>query len=371
MAQLKFYPLGNADCTLLEFADDRLLLKDYCHRKDAEDEDDKRSDLPVELCKELDSRDRDDFDVVAFSHSDDDHVGAAEDFFWFDHAKKYQGDGRPKIKILWVPACFILEKGLEGSAGIIREEAKYRLKDGKGIRIFGNPGVLDEWLKEQGISPKDRSHLISHAGTCVPGFSKSNGQAEIFVHSPFSFRMEDEEVERNNACLVFHITFFEGDEETRVMLGADAEHEAWCSIIYKTGQRQRDGRLDWDVFRVSHHCSHTALSAKKGRGITTPDEPIIRLFDRGTKGCILISSSEQIPGMDTKQPPHKQTAAYYRKVIKDREGEDFLVTMETPTPNAPKPIVVEITGQGALYRKITGAVVGAPAVVSAATPKQG
>ncbi|MHB9068751.1 MAG: ComEC/Rec2 family competence protein [Sedimentisphaerales bacterium] len=371
MAKLKFYPIGNADSTLILFSDERLMLKDYCHRKEAENEDDKRIDLPTELKNELDLHDRNDFDVVAFSHCDDDHVAASEDFFWLEHAEKYQDKDRPKIKCIWVPACLILENGLVGSAKVIREEARYRLKNGTGIRVFGNPGVLDDWLKEQGIKPEDRSHLISHAGTCVPGFSKDNGKAEIFIHSPFSFRMEDEEVERNNACLVFHITFYEGDSLTKVMQGSDAEHEAWCNIIYKTEKKKREERLDWDIFRVSHHCSHTALSDEKGDDITTPDEPIERLFGRGTKGCILISSSDPIPGKDTKQPPHKQAAAYYRKVIKDRQGEDFIVTMQTPNEDAPKPIVIEVTKQGAIYRKITGVAVGAPAIVSAATPRQG
>lgn len=371
MAELKFYPVGNADSTLIAFADDRLMLEDYCHRKDAEDENDKRVDLPNELRVELEARDRTDFDVVAFSHSDDDHVGGSEDFFWFDHAKKYQGKGRIKIKDLWVPACFIVEAGLEGSARIIREEAKHRLKKGKGVRVFGNPGVLDDWLEKEGIDPAERSHLITHAGRCVPGFDKGKGQAEVFAHSPFSFRMEGEDVDRNNACLVFHITFFEDDEETRVMLGADAEHEAWCNIIYKTEQRERGKRLDWDVFRVSHHCSHTALSEEKGKDITKPDEPIVQLFERGAEGCILISSSDVVPDKNTTLPPHKQATAYYRQVVQDQNGEDFLVTMAEPKPEAPKPIVVEITKQGAMYRKVTGAAKGAPAIVTATTPKQG
>lgn len=290
MAKMKCYPLANADCTLIEFSDDRLMLKDYCHRKDAENDDDKRVDLPEELRKELDLHDRSDFDVVAFSHSDDDHVGAAEDFFWLEHAKKYQDDTRPKITELWVPACFILETGLDGSARVVREEAKHRLKKGKGIRVFGNPGVLDDWLADHDIDPKDRRRLITHAGECVPGFDKANGQAEIFVHSPFSFRMEGDDVERNNACLVFHVTFFEGNEETRAILGADAEHEAWCDMINKTEQKKRSSRLEWDIFRVSHHCSYSALSDEKGKDITEPDEPIARLFDRGSNGCIVVSS---------------------------------------------------------------------------------
>jgi hypothetical protein len=62
------------------------------------------------------------------------HCGGSGDFFWLEHALKYQGEGRIKIKELWVPAGAILEDGCEDSARIIRQEARYRLKMGSGIR---------------------------------------------------------------------------------------------------------------------------------------------------------------------------------------------------------------------------------------------
>ncbi len=64
----------------------------------------RRCDLPKELRDELDDADRDHFDVVAFTHLDEDHYKGASDFFWLEYAKKYQGDGRIKIDTLWVPA---------------------------------------------------------------------------------------------------------------------------------------------------------------------------------------------------------------------------------------------------------------------------
>jgi len=342
MAKVTFYPLGNADSTLIEFADGYLMLEDYCHRKDSSDKNDKRVDLSAELRAVLEEKDRDNFDVVAFSHSDDDHVGNAESFFWLDHAKEYQGDDRIKIDELWVPACFILEKGLESSARIIRQEARHRLKNNYRIRVFGNPGILDDWLKENDIDPKDREHLITHAGDVL----KFNN-AEIFVHSPFSFKMEDEEVDRNGACLVLHTTFFEGENSYRLMLGSDAEYESWDSIIIKTRQKERPERLIWDIFRISHHCSYTALSSEKGKEKTEPIKTIKSLFEEGQMRCYLISSSDPIPSKDTDQPPHKQAAAFYKEVAKNKGDEDsFLVTMETPTTEIPKPIVISIDNNG-------------------------
>ena len=83
MATLTFYPLGNADSTLIRLTDDRRVRKD-CFRAGQEDEDDKRIDLEQELRHYLDQERRDDFDAVAFSDADDDHCHGADEFFWFD-----------------------------------------------------------------------------------------------------------------------------------------------------------------------------------------------------------------------------------------------------------------------------------------------
>jgi len=80
MTQIIFYPIGNADCTLIHFADDRLLLKDYA----CIEADDNRVQLDDELRSFLKKQDRSDFDIVAFSHADQDHVQGSDEFFWFD-----------------------------------------------------------------------------------------------------------------------------------------------------------------------------------------------------------------------------------------------------------------------------------------------
>lgn len=87
MAKLTFYPLGNADCCQIDFDNGRKMLVDYAHCRDAEDPDDLRIDLYKALHDDLDENDRDNYDVVAFTHADEDHVRNASDFFHFEHAK--------------------------------------------------------------------------------------------------------------------------------------------------------------------------------------------------------------------------------------------------------------------------------------------
>ena len=65
MAKLIFYPLGNADGSLIEFDDGRLMVNDY-YRPESFEKDDKRIDISEELQKILDSKSRDYFDIVAF-----------------------------------------------------------------------------------------------------------------------------------------------------------------------------------------------------------------------------------------------------------------------------------------------------------------
>ncbi|MBN1430616.1 MAG: hypothetical protein JXB07_19750 [Anaerolineae bacterium] len=369
MAKLTFFPIGNADSTLIHLNDGRLILQDFCNRPITEDHD-TRVQLDEELRGYLAKQNRQDFDAVAFTHADSDHVDGAEDFFWFDHAAKYQDDDRILISELWVPACFILEAGLKSSARAIRQEARFRFTQGSGIRIFGNPDSLSTWLQDRGIDPASRSHLITHAGTCVPGFSRSLGQVEIFIHSPFSFQMEGETVDRNGNSLVAQWTFVEDGYEMRCIMGADAEYQAWTDIVYITNREQNCRRLDWDLFHISHHCSYTALALQKGEDETTPILEVQQLFSQGNENSLLISPSLPIPNEDTDQPPHRQAAAFYRQVAEEYgDVKNFVVTMEEPTPDNPKPIVVETSRNGFVrQRRLQG---GAASVTSRPSPRLG
>jgi hypothetical protein len=109
-AKLTFHPLGNADCTRFDLADGRKMLVDYADMRNPDDSSDLRIDLPRGLKSDLRTAGRDYYDVVLITHLDDDHCGRADEFFWFEHATKYQGDGRIKIRELWVPAAAILEE---------------------------------------------------------------------------------------------------------------------------------------------------------------------------------------------------------------------------------------------------------------------
>ena len=86
MHTVTFYPLGNADTSKIDLANGRTLLFDYANTRDPDDENDLRIDLPKQLRAELSKARRKSFDVVAFTHLDDDHVtGLPTSSFWNTH----------------------------------------------------------------------------------------------------------------------------------------------------------------------------------------------------------------------------------------------------------------------------------------------
>src|SRR5690606_29903027 len=152
-----------------------------------------------ELREDLEAFNRDYFDVVAFSHLDKDHFSGATEFFYLEHAKKYQGDDRIKMNTMWVPAALITEQGPDDDeARILQKEARHRFREGRGIRVFSRPERLRQWCEGNGIKLDDRVRMITDAGELAPEFSLYLDKAEFFVHSPFAVRQDENTVEDRN-----------------------------------------------------------------------------------------------------------------------------------------------------------------------------
>lgn len=346
MHTITIYPLGNADTSFIELSSGKLVLIDFADMRDPNDKKDKRADLPDLLRKKLKGHNRDEIDVVAFTHLDRDHYCGASEFFHLEWAAKYQGEGRIKIKEMWVPAEVILEEGLNDEGRIIRQEARHRLKQGKGIRVFSRPQLLKDWLKDNDLKLSDREHLITDAGNLVPGLNLETHGAEFFVHSPFAKRKDENEVvDRNNNALVLQVTFLEGGAKTRAFFCSDIDYDVLADIVEVTEKKKRTERLQNHIVKLSHHCSYNALALDKGATKTVPDPAVKRFFETyGQQGIILVSTSWPIPTDDSDaQPPHRQAAAYYRDVADDLGGS-FKVTMDHPMKALPGPMEIQITG---------------------------
>ena len=376
MHKLNFFPLGNADCCRIDLDGGRKILFDCAATQDPDDDDDKRCDLHRELRGDLDDADCDYFDVVAFTHLDRDHFARSTEFFYLEHAKKYQSGDRIKMNVMWVPAAVITEKAPDDEeARVLQKEARHRFKEGSHIRIFSRPERLRKWCEQNGIKLEDRLDLVTDAGQIVPEFSLQTHGVEFFVHSPFAVRQDDDTVEdRNGDGIVVQANFKIGDIEAKALLMADADHEVLTDIVAVTRKKGNEGRLEWDIAKLPHHCSYLSLYPDKGDDAMVPVDNVAWLYeDQGQEGGIIVSTSKPIPtkgSLEDKdvQPPHQQAANYYKSVIRASDGE-FVVTMEHPKKNAPEPVVIEISSGGTTLK-----LVSAPAayvMISRPAPRAG
>lgn len=374
--KLTFHPLGNADSTRIDLENGSKILIDYADMRDASVSNDKRIDLARELRADLKKAKKDSFDVVVFTHLDRDHINRASEFFEFDHAAKYQGGERVKMPMMWVPAAAIIEEACDGDAAVIQKEAKHRLRKNYGVRVFSSPGMLDKWFKDNDIKPAERAYLITNAGETVKGFSLDNHGVEFFCHSPFATRTADGTLfDRNKDSIALHITFRSGGVESRALFLSDLTYDVIADIVRVTEWHakkdpSRAARLMWDIQKISHHCSYTALSADKGKDKTKPDPMVDRLFRHyGQKHGVIVSTSKPMPSDDSDvQPPHRQAASYYREVAQD-EFREFRVTMEYPNKTSPAPLVIKVNQFGVTVEKTL--ISGAGSIASNPAPRAG
>ena len=381
MPRLTFFPLGNADCCLIDLANGKKILFDFADKRDLNDKQDKRCDLPQELRADLKAADRDYFDAVAITHLDNDHYRGASEFFWLEHAGKYQGKDRIRINMLWVPAAVLTEdpKTLkDDEARILQKEAQHRFKNGERIRVFSRPERLAEWCERNGVDLKARKDCITNAGWPAPDFSLLRDGVEFFVHSPFAYRLDESNLEdRNSDSIVMQAKFLVGQIETKVLLMADTVQERLSDIVDITKSHGREHRLAWDVAKLPHHCSYLSLAepGEKGTDKTVPLDNIRWLYEEQRQpGGIVVSTSWPIPTKGSTEdecndPPHRQAAAYYKEDVVDSSDSEFLVTMSHPSEASPKPLVIDIDGTKATVRK--RAVTAAIVATSRSAPRAG
>lgn len=379
--KIVFYPVGNGDTSQIILTGDRRILFDFCHQRAAEDVDDPRIDLKKQLKDELGAAKRDDFDVVAVTHADRDHISGSTDFFELLHAVKYQGEGRIKIKELWVPAALLIEEverdKMSSEFAILRREARHRVLEGKGIKVFSKPKrLMDEWLrqalKDRGEAETARDHLFVDAGTLVDGFSLATDGAEFFCHSPFIKHCDEGDDLRNEAALIFNVRLRADGADYDFLQIGDSTWEVLEDIVSITKSHKNDDRLKWNLLNIPHHCSYLALSDEKGEQETEPKPLVKELLLHGKKDAYLVSSSNPIPDSkdmyEADQPPHIQAKNAYETYRKKVQGRRVVVTMEEPNASKPEPLTFEITVGGVAWNK---AIAGAPAVLASKPPRAG
>jgi hypothetical protein len=374
------YPVGNGDTTQIKMGGGKRFLFDFNHCKAAEDEKDPRIDLHKHLKDELKADKRGYYDVVAFTHADLDHICGSTEFFELLHAEKYTGNGRIEIKELWVPAAMLLEEvkrdELSDEFALWRKEARYRLLEGKGIKVFSKPPALKEWLqaalKERREAPNARDHLFVDAGTLVGGYTLASDGVEFFCHSPFIKHCDGGDIVRNDASLVLNVRLRADGADYDYLHIGDSSWEVLEDIVSITKAHGRQDRLRWDLFNLPHHCSYLCLSDVKGDKETDPKPGVKELLLFGKEDAYIVSSSYPIPNSkdmyEQTQPPHIQARNAYQTHLMKVNGRKFLVTMEEPNASKPQPLKFEVSSGGVAWLK---GIAGTPALLTGAIPRAG
>lgn len=378
---VKFYPVGHGDTTQIILDNGRRILFDFNHSTSSEAADRPEIDLKAALKAELKAVKRNDFDVVAFTHADLDHIQGSTSFFELQHAEKYQDKDRVKINELWMPAAMLVESADNDSQSdefvILRQEGRHRLLEGKDILVFSKPEELMKWLrpklKDRGEKEDARDHLFVDAGTIVDGFTLTDDKVEFFCHSPFIKHCDEGDILRNEASLVFNVRFDADGEIFDYLEIGDATWESLSEIVDATKYHDNMDRLAWDIYNIPHHCSYLALSDEKGDKKTVPKPKVQEILDAGRKGAYIVSCSDPCPDIkesyEQKQPPHIQARKAYEENLERVEGRKFLVTMEEPNANKPEPIVFELTSNGSAW--IKSSMVGAAGTAASSPSRAG
>jgi len=378
MHQIKYYPVGNGDTSQIVLENGKRILVDYRHVKSSEDNKGPEINLAQTLRTELAESKRNYFDVVAFTHGDKDHIENSTEFFWFEWKKEYQSANRIKINELWVPAALIIEDFAndELSQEIVdwRQEARFRLKKGSGIKVFSRPDQLKKFLEDAGLTVESRQHLIVNAGQLVDTFNIDADGVEFFCHSPFMKHVDEGDDLRNGAALVFNVRFKVGVQTYDYFCVGDSDCTVLEDIVAISKLKGNEDRLAWDLYNIPHHCSHHALNPEKGDKMTVPVKGVKELLLKGKEGGYMLCSSDKIEitsaAYEQKMPPHIQAKITYDTYLKAVNGCRFLVTMEESPSAKPAPIVFKIESHG-IYLDTAAATSGIAYIASQRTPRAG
>lgn len=351
---IKFYPVGNGDCSLITIGGaNKKMMFDCNFRQKAEDDNDEMYDVLGDLLdNELNTKKcgLPFLDAFLLTHPDQDHCRSFADKFYLgdpDSIKQADKDNK-KILIgeLWYsPRVFEeLTSELNADAKAFKKEAKRRMelyksntkkadKDGNRIRIIGwtdNPDLIG--LEDRIITPGDTISEVN--GTNCRYF-------EMFIHAPFKNDIAGED--RNMTSIAAQLRFRSDKNSThiaRIFLGGDTE---WRIIEKIMGETTDDDYLKWDLMEAPHHCSYKFFADYRENDA---NQASLDFLEKSEDGAFVVSSSKVVK-KNSDNPPCQKAKNRYT----DRVGEsNFFCTSGNKEDDTKKPVVFDIEdGEVALH----------------------
>lgn len=347
--RIKFYPVGNADCTLIKLSNGKTIIID-CQVKDAFDEEGNPVcyDVKADILKELvrDSNGHPFVDLFVSTHPHDDHCIGFGNHFYHGDPEDYNDEKNELIIIgeLWV-SPYALKNDICESAADIRKEAKRR----RALYDQNNQytGEYGNYLRIVGY---DKDKEFDSRYGYIPGtlVKEVNGESlswlEIFIHAPFKEDVEEakEESDKNAVSIVLQFAFsLKGKPDiAKMLVGGDAEHQVWQHILVNN---QDEEKLAWDVFQAPHHCSWTFFNDTEDKEHVLQSAEDILAKRRNDDGFIIASSNEI--KNEKPNPPHYEAKVEYKKRLK-RKSNFLNTAIHCVENDISQPIVLVVTDSG-------------------------
>ncbi len=367
--QLKFYPVGNGDNTLITLTDKTTILID-CNIREGDKTEQGNKIFPVkdDLIESIqtDKKDNSYIDLMILTHPDQDHCRGFEKHFYHGKSPDEYGESNRDneeiiINELWCTS--MLFNGADNDdAKALKKEAERRRKlwdedkpeknnDGNRIRMIGYDGDV-KFENVPASVPGETIDLEMINGNTSENF-------EFFVHGPFKKNLIEATAEddKNFSSIImqarFKINKTDSDWACFYLFGGDADHYRWAEVINKSKKHDNEAKLEWDLFLSPHHCSWTFFNDVPYDAKTenkTPKQSSLDLLDYRQGSGKILASCKVVRSTD-KNPPHPEAKKEYQKKLE--KNSDFIELSKEPSEKEPKPYVFEVSPQGPVKKGIS------------------
>lgn len=357
---IKYYPVGNADCTLIKLDNGMTIIVDCQILEDLTDGHGKQVmfDVKADLMSELkkDASGRPYVDLFISTHPHDDHCKGFGGNFYYGDVTDYDKDKNEDeiiIEELWITPRG-LKNNLSDPAEEVRREAIRRRKLYDDDAAF--TGSNGNYLRIIGY---DQDKEFDSRYCYVPGkkvsyvHGTSLSWLEIFIHAPFKEDVETSKKydDKNATSIVVQFGFkIEGyiDIKSRVLMGGDAEYDIWQHII---DNNTDDEKLKWNIFLAPHHCSWSFFNDSDNKKEIKPSAEAVLDKQIGSFAHIVASSNEI--KNDDKNPPCYEAKQQYVKKLKSGSSHFLNTATFRKDGSIPQPIVFKITECGKTLKETT------------------
>lgn len=371
---IKFYPVGNADCTFIKLSNNKTVIID-CQIRDNLIENGKqiyfdvKNDLLSELKKDAEGRPF--VDLFICTHPHKDHCDGFGANFFHGLPNDYDKD-KDKNKII-IGELWVTPRGIGNQLADCAEDVRVEAKRRRTI-YDSNKNYNGDYGNYLRIVGYDKDKEFDTRYGYVPGRTVMavNGSSfewlEVFIHAPFKEDVATckKDDDKNATSIVVQFGFkIQGYSGFKccILMGGDAEHEIWQHIL---DNNMDDSRLKWDIFLAPHHCSWTFFNASSNKEEVMPSADEIMKKQLNDKVYVIASSNEIKD--DDKNPPCYQGKTEYKKRLNNKDN--FLnTTTDYKKAGVSLPIVFKIAETG--KRRETIPAVAGDSATSRPAPRAG